>query len=53
MLFSLTFAFIVGISSYNYGALSRYKIPAEVFFITALVIMNYESKINDPTNYSK
>lgn len=37
--FALPFAFIVGLSSYNYGALSRYKIPAELFYLIALVII--------------
>ena len=37
--FALSFAFIVGLSSYNFGALSRYKIPAELFYLFALVII--------------
>lgn len=37
--FALPFAFIVGLSSYNFGALSRYKIPAELFYLIALVII--------------
>lgn len=37
--FALSFAFIVGLSSYNFGALSRYKIPAELFYLLALIII--------------
>jgi hypothetical protein len=37
--FGLPFAFIVGLSSYNFGALSRYKIPAELFYLMALVLI--------------
>ncbi len=41
--FALPFAFVVGISSYNFGALSRYKIPAELFYLFALVIVYYDT----------
>jgi hypothetical protein len=36
--FSIIFAFFVGISSYNFGALSRYKIPCIPFFMLFLFI---------------
>jgi hypothetical protein len=39
LLFSLTFGVIVGISSYNFGALSRYKMPAQMFFVLAIVLI--------------
>lgn len=39
MIFSLSFGFIVGISSYNFGALSRYKIPAQMFFVVSLMLI--------------
>src|SRR5688500_17569780 len=32
LIFSIIFGFAVGISSYNFGALSRYKIPALPFY---------------------
>ena len=38
--FSIVFAFGVGISTYNFGTLARYKIPLLPFFIAALVISN-------------
>ena len=39
LLFSILFGISVGISSYNFGALSRYKIPAQMFFVIALVLI--------------
>jgi len=39
MIFAISFGFIVGISSYNFGALSRYKMPAQMFFILALTLI--------------
>lgn len=41
LVFSLTFAFSVGISSYNFGALSRYKIPCIPFFLISLILIFY------------
>ncbi|MGB0886736.1 MAG: hypothetical protein ACPGSL_01325 [Vicingaceae bacterium] len=43
MLFALVFGVVVGISSYNFGALSRYKIPAQFFFILSLILVFFES----------
>jgi len=37
--FSIVFAFSVGITTANYGALVRYRIPALPFFINGLVII--------------
>ncbi|MDH5381061.1 MAG: hypothetical protein OEW75_09415, partial [Cyclobacteriaceae bacterium] len=42
--FSLVFAFAVGISAFNFGTLSRYKLPLIPFYLTALVIIYYKSK---------
>ncbi len=47
LIFSLIFAFAVGISSYNFGALSRYKIPCLPFFALALILIYYK---NFPAN---
>ncbi len=44
MLFATVFGVVVGISSYNFGALSRYKIPATMFFVLSLVLIQAESK---------
>jgi len=40
LLFSLIFAFAVGISTFNFGTLARYKIPIMPFFVMALVLIN-------------
>lgn len=39
MVFSIIFGVIVGVSSYNFGALSRYKMPAQMLFISALLLI--------------
>lgn len=41
--FSIVFAFAVGFSSYNFGALVRYKIPCIPFFLAGLIILNLET----------
>lgn len=53
--FSLIFAFAVGISTYNFGALSRYKIPCLPFYASFLLIVINYHKINKtaPTTQSK
>lgn len=47
LIFSLAFGVAVGLSSYNFGALSRYKIPSQIFFVIALIL------IWDKTNDNK
>lgn len=42
LVFSILFAFAVGISSYNFGALSRYKIPALPFYTLSLFLIYYK-----------
>lgn len=39
LIFTLIFAFAVGISSYNFGSLSRYKIPCMPFYAALLVVL--------------
>jgi len=39
MLFAIIFGIIVGVSSYNFGALSRYKMPASLFFTLSLILI--------------
>jgi len=41
LIFTLIFAFAVGISSYNFGSLSRYKIPCLPLYALALVLIYY------------
>ena len=43
LLFSISFAFAVGISTYNFGTLSRYKIPLVPFYLVGLILMMYYS----------
>jgi hypothetical protein len=43
LIFSIIFAFAVGISSYNFGALSRYKIPCLPFYTLALILLYYKN----------
>lgn len=43
LLFSLTFAFAVGISTYNFGTLVRYKIPLIPFFLFGLIYIWHHS----------
>ena len=42
LIFSIVFAFSVGFSSYNFGALSRYRIPLLPFFLGAIFIIRGE-----------
>lgn len=44
IIFTLIFAFAVGISSYNFGALSRYRIPCLPFFALSLMLIWYDHK---------
>jgi len=45
LVFSISFAFAVGVSTFNFGTLARYKIPLMPFYALALVlILNYENK---------
>jgi hypothetical protein len=42
--FALLFAFIVGVSTYNFGSLSRYKIPCTPFYMTFLMVLIFKDK---------
>ena len=44
MVFSIIFAFAVGFTSYNFGALARYKIPFMPFYYVALFILSDTQK---------
>ena len=43
LIFSIIFAFAVGISSYNFGTLSRYKIPCMPFYAFAMILIYYKN----------
>jgi hypothetical protein len=51
--FSIIFAFAVGVSSYNFGALSRYKIPCLPFYAALLIILYYLPSSKTKTNTFK
>ncbi len=44
--FALIFAFGVGVSTYNFGTLVRYKIPLLPYYFVSLVLILYHSKRN-------
>ena len=45
LIFSIVFSFAVGISTYNFGSLVRYKIPMIPFFVSGLFILyNYSMR---------
>lgn len=44
LVFSIVFAFAVGVSTFNFGTLSRYKIPLMPFFLSALLMILYQNK---------
>jgi hypothetical protein len=53
LVFSLIFAFCVGFTSYNFGALVRYKIPMMPFYYIALFILADKEKREEVTKESK
>ena len=44
IIFSVILAFAVGVSSFNFGTLVRYKIPLMPFYLLALILIYYENK---------
>jgi hypothetical protein len=48
--YSLFFAFCVGFTAYNFGALVRYKIPCIPFFVVGLYILNMQTIIEVKRN---
>jgi hypothetical protein len=43
LIFSMTFAFAVGVSTFNFGTLVRYKIPLLPFFVVSLALIWFHS----------
>lgn len=41
LIFAIIFAFAVGITTYNFGSLSRYKIPCLPFYALAMILIFY------------
>lgn len=50
MIFTISFAFAVGISSGNFGSLVRYKIPIMPLYISSLFILQFYSKQGESRN---
>lgn len=46
LIFTLIFAFVVGISTANFGTLVRYKIPCLPFFLMAMFIINNPKELS-------
>lgn len=44
MVFALIFAFAVGVSTYNFGTLSRYKIPLMPYYMVGIGLLYYLTK---------
>jgi len=49
LVFSIIFAFSVGFTSYNFGALSRYRIPLLPFYLLSILILSQALQTN-PTS---
>lgn len=45
LIFALFFGFVVGFTSFNFGALARYKIPSMPFFVAFLVMVSHQIDI--------
>lgn len=43
-LFAILFGFAVGVTTYNFGSLVRYRIPMIPFLMAALVVLNYRKR---------
>jgi hypothetical protein len=44
--FALSFAFAVGVSTFNFGSLARYKIPMIPFYLLALILLHRRDYTN-------
>lgn len=47
LVFSITFAFAVGVSTFNFGTLTRYKIPLMPFYFLAITFMLHHDSKSD------
>jgi hypothetical protein len=47
LVFSVTFGFAVGVSTFNFGTLTRYKIPLMPFYMLALTFLLHHYSNND------
>ena len=44
LIFSISFAFAVGVSTFNFGTLTRYKIPLLPFYLLGMILLMHYSK---------
>jgi len=51
--FAFVFAVAVGISSANFGALSRYKIPCMPFYLIMVILIYQKAGLNYPGWFNK
>jgi len=52
ILFSVSFAFVIGLTTSNFGALVRFKIPLLPLFVASLFIIHYVYKTQKAKNFS-
>lgn len=53
LIFSIIFAFAVGFTSFNFGALARYKIPFMPFYLLAMFILSDSNKKTENASVKK
>ena len=51
LVFSITFAYSVGLSTSNFGALVRFKIPLLPFFVTLLLVLYRQKREEGVTKF--
>lgn len=52
LIFTVIFAFAVGLTSANFGALSRYRIPCLPFYALSLILIYYKNKPENSNFFS-
>lgn len=53
LIFSFVFAIAVGVSTANFGALSRYKIPCMPFYLVLLILLYHKAELSYPPWFGK
>jgi hypothetical protein len=54
LMFSVSFAFAVGISTFNFGTLTRYKIPLLPFYLMAMIlILDYANNARNAAEFEE
>ncbi len=53
LLFGLLFSFLVGVTTYNFGSLVRYKIQGYPFYIVAILLLYYLQEADDKKKIKK